>query len=457
MGLLDRYVNTLTDDTMGPYAMTEEDRKKLKKRGLLQFGLNLLSTPTGQGGVFQAFGKAAAGAAQDVQQGGQDMMQSKFRADQMARQKAEFDKQKVLDTLGAKYKKPDGTLDIAGMQNEYYSLFPSEAFKAQGSNGELAMWNNLNQGLSQEEQLRARKIKLKLEGGESSAAIQYKPVVQPDGSVRYMAFDPNNPTAQVPTVGGVGQPAPTAPQQPAPFPPRMSDAEVNSQAFKMSQMGMPQEKVNEWVIAQKSTPDMVYEPVKNQPPSAGILPSGITPDEKVRREAEAAAAVKLRTEPLIVSATTTATQDAKNAADLKLEKDKKVVNAQNVLSLLGSAEETLNSATASGFGAMRDSAYGMFGASTEGADATAALDVIAGQLVLSQPRMEGPQSDADRLLYAKMAGNLADNTKPLSQRKAAFAKMKELAQKYVNRNGPNATAPSGGMSIEERAAKYRNK
>lgn len=130
MGLLDRYVNTLTDDTMGPYAITEEDRKKLKKRGLLQFGLQLLANPTGQGGVFQAFGKAAAGAAQDVQQGGQDMMQAKFRADQMARQKAEFEKQKLIDGLAAKHRNPDGSVNMEALQRDYMAIDPMKFINA---------------------------------------------------------------------------------------------------------------------------------------------------------------------------------------------------------------------------------------------------------------------------------------------------------------------------------------
>lgn len=131
MGLLDRYVTNLTDESMGPYSLTEEDRKKLKKRGLLQLGLNLLATPTGQGGVFQAFGKSAVGAAQDVQQGGQDMMRQKYQADQMTRYKAEQDKQKQIDALAMKYKDPaTGKIDMEGLRNEYMAIDPMKFINA---------------------------------------------------------------------------------------------------------------------------------------------------------------------------------------------------------------------------------------------------------------------------------------------------------------------------------------
>ena len=75
--------------------------------------------------------------------------------------------------------------------------------------------------------------------------------------------------------------------------------------------------------------------------------------------------------------------------------------AQNVLSLTQQAEQILSSgkATGSGIGSLLDTGASWFGVSTEGAQSTAQLSTIAGQLVSNMPRMEGPQSDKDVQMY----------------------------------------------------------
>lgn len=452
MGLLDRYVNTLTDDTMGPYAMTEEDRKKLKKRGLLQFGLQLLANPTGQGGVFQAFGKAAAGAAQDVQQGGQDMLKSRYNADLMAQKKSEFEKQKLIDGLAAKHRNPDGSVNMQALTAEYQAIDPMK-FINTGSNAELETFKYYSQGLDSDAQAEARKIALGLAPKKSSAAIKYMNVTNPDGSVSVRGFDANDPVVMNPTFGAQPQ---RSPAPPILMPQRMSDDEIIAQANKMAQMKMPEAQIEAWINAQKSMPMMVQAGLQNQaaPPPSGLLP-GITPDEKVRRETQAKADVELATVGAIEGEKVSAAERARNNAAIGLDKDKKVINSSKILELLDQAEPLLSGATGSGLGSIRDSVGGFFGVSTDGAKATAALDTIAGQIVLSQPRMEGPQSDADRLLYAKMAGNLADSTVPTEQRLAALKQIRYLNKKYLALN--DGSQKPAGPSIEDRAAKYRNK
>ncbi len=120
--------------------------------------------------------------------------------------------------------------------------------------------------------------------------------------------------------------------------------------------------------------------------------------------------------------------------------------AQNVLSLTQQAEQILSSgkATGSGIGSLLDTGASWFGVSTEGAQSTAQLSTIAGQLVSNMPRMEGPQSDKDVQMYKQMAGDLSNASLPVATRMAALRQMQALNEKYLN-NGtggyPAASAP----------------
>jgi hypothetical protein len=120
--------------------------------------------------------------------------------------------------------------------------------------------------------------------------------------------------------------------------------------------------------------------------------------------------------------------------------------AQNVLSLTQQAEQILSSGkvTGSGIGSLLDTGASWFGVSTEGAQGTAQLSTIAGQLVSNMPKMEGPQSDKDVQMYKQMAGDLSNASLPVATRMAALRQMQALNEKYLN-NGtggyPAASAP----------------
>lgn len=123
-----------------------------------------------------------------------------------------------------------------------------------------------------------------------------------------------------------------------------------------------------------------------------------------------------------------------------------VKRAQNVLSLTQQAAQILSSgkATGSGIGSLLDTGASWFGVSTEGAQGTAQLSTIAGQLVSNMPRMEGPQSDKDVQMYKQMAGDLSNASLPVATRMAALRQLQALNEKYLN-NGtggyPAASAP----------------
>ena len=123
---------------------------------------------------------------------------------------------------------------------------------------------------------------------------------------------------------------------------------------------------------------------------------------------------------------------------------KKTANAKNVLSLLDVADKLLPKATGGAIGTGVDAALGLGNISTKGAQSTAQLKAIEGQLIASMPRMEGPQSDADRLLYQQAAGDLANSMKPVATRQAASRTLRELQQKYASGGGA-----TGGWSIQK--------
>ena len=125
--------------------------------------------------------------------------------------------------------------------------------------------------------------------------------------------------------------------------------------------------------------------------------------------------------------------------------------AQNVLSLTQQAKQILSSgkATGSGIGSLLDTGASWFGVSTEGAQSTAQLSTIAGQLVSNMPRMEGPQSDKDVQMYKQMAGDLSNASLPVATRMAALRQMQALNEKYLN-NGtggyPAAYSPPASIA-----------
>jgi hypothetical protein len=94
------------------------------------------------------------------------------------------------------------------------------------------------------------------------------------------------------------------------------------------------------------------------------------------------------------------------------------------------AAELLDVATSGKGEALVSSGKRVFGISDKTTQADASLNVIAGQLTGKVPRFEGPQSDADRILYQKMAGDVGNPDIPAEDRKAALNTMLGMHKKY---------------------------
>lgn len=138
-------------------------------------------------------------------------------------------------------------------------------------------------------------------------------------------------------------------------------------------------------------------------------------------------------------------------ADVTRDSDvaKKAKSASAMIAAADRAIELLKqSPTGSGLGEYIDRGAAFFGKSTPGAQVAAQLDIVSGDLVNNVPRMEGPQSDGDRLEYKTQAGRAADRTLPTDQRIAAMGEVKRLQSKYAALNG----GPAESSNQPERKA-----
>lgn len=110
---------------------------------------------------------------------------------------------------------------------------------------------------------------------------------------------------------------------------------------------------------------------------------------------------------------------------------------QRIDAILPEIEKILPNATHSWLGKGLDALGTTVGVSTSGAQASAQLKTLSGQLVSLMPKMSGPQSDKDVAMYKEMAGNLADDTLPINTRLAALKTIQNLNNKYRTMSGGN--------------------
>lgn len=123
------------------------------------------------------------------------------------------------------------------------------------------------------------------------------------------------------------------------------------------------------------------------------------------------------------------------------ERQKPVAEAKESLNLINQAETLLKTATGSLTGTGVDVLAGAFGKSTPGAQSSAKLKAIQGALVAKMPKMSGPQSDKDVLLYREMAAQVGDSTLPTDTRQAAIDTLREIQERYAKVE-PGSSKPS---------------
>lgn len=123
---------------------------------------------------------------------------------------------------------------------------------------------------------------------------------------------------------------------------------------------------------------------------------------------------------------------------------KRTAAAKNLMPLIGQAETLIDGATGSYLGAAHDQTARFFGNSTAGAQNIARLRVLEGNIMMAQPRMEGPQSNLDVELYRQMAAQIGDPTVPNTTKKAALSTLRTLYEKYDS-GKPAAPSVGGGV------------
>lgn len=146
--------------------------------------------------------------------------------------------------------------------------------------------------------------------------------------------------------------------------------------------------------------------------------------------------------PEVKGAQAAATELARANVEASVLQNKNSSNAANTLNLLDGVENLIDKSTGSIAGAGRDALAAAFGNTTEGAAAAASLKVIQAKLMLSMPRMEGPQSDRDVNLYREAAGQLGDPTVPAGVKKAAVETIRDLQSKYTQPQTITPTQPA---------------
>lgn len=125
---------------------------------------------------------------------------------------------------------------------------------------------------------------------------------------------------------------------------------------------------------------------------------------------------------------------------------KREASAKNLIPLIAQADKLIGGATGSYLGAGADQGARLFGVATNGAQNIAQLRVLEGNIMMAQPRMEGPQSNMDVELYRQMAAQVGDPTVPTSTKRAALSTLKSLYAKY-DQDAP-APADSGKPQIK---------
>jgi hypothetical protein len=113
--------------------------------------------------------------------------------------------------------------------------------------------------------------------------------------------------------------------------------------------------------------------------------------------------------------------------------------------LPGGVTKSTSKPTGSGVGAAVDFAGGLVGLSPAGSVQAQQLEAVGGALTAKMPRMEGPQSDKDTMLYKQMAAMVGDRTVPVDRRLAALQTVKDLWAKYERLN-PDAF--TGGAAAD---------
>lgn len=466
-------------------AITDQQRQQRQQSQLRQLAPQVVQ------GDPQAYAQAAAidpQAAQQYQQGGDEIARRARGAAKFLQSALQSGNQQQITAARQTIKPFMDTLKPGSS----YPLDMDPAQEAAGLQGFLAQTSYLDPDLKagtptgfrefqmkaqaaglqpgSPEYINAAKIALGQEGRASSSGFTQLKFSGPDGRERVgvmngrtgridlpdgTSFDPQT-GGMAPTQGGqAAQGAQVLPQGGG-----QQVVEQDAQmANQMIASGIPADQVDRFLqsrAAQFNGGVQPAAPASN--PSAFV---GRAPEEQAGATEAARQAAQLQYLPAMegvktnaaiqqASGTAQAQSSIKQQAEQQQLQATRARDANDTLALLGQAEKLLPGATGSRVGQLGDSAAALVGMSTPGAQATAQLQSIAGQLTSKMPRMQGPQSDRDVQLYQQMAGDLANPTVPVETRMAALKTIRQLNQKYAGGQNQASAQSSSGRTVVRR-------
>ena len=319
-------------------------------------------------------------------------------------------------------------------------------------------------GAKGEDRAKAARINLGLDPRQSSAAIQYKEVVGPDGRPVLVAVDPRGVGAQ--TIGGgpsygtfAGQEPPPKAQPPQPqpgVPPPGNASNVTEVANQMVAAGIPREFIEKWMQSQPgigpppSAGPAAAAPPQAAPPQPGVNPfAGRTPEEQAALTKRAEIDAGLDRAPQVTQMEAdraAAIEAARGGAQAEVERDKVArmnqsafASYQQAMGALGIAMED----TSTGYLVGRMPA---FTAEQQIADgAIAALAPILKNLFRSAG--EGVFTDKDQDLLMKMVPTRLDLPRA---RAAKIANINAIVAAKLNAAGQSGQAPPANAGAEKR-------
>jgi hypothetical protein len=217
MAWFDSLANRLVPTGEGPFALSEEDKRKAFRRGLLESGLATLATPTGTGSTGMGIARGLLAGTQGIDRFGENLQRDRYFNAQYAERQAKAEQEKAaaaaqqrLAELQRASFNPDGTVNQTGLA-QFRAEFPMEAIafleKAQPkedlpSDVETALYAMQNPQIID--------VLARINNAKAPPNLQYIPGLG-------QSYDPRNNTFV--NVGG-GQPVQTIPQTPDALPER---------------------------------------------------------------------------------------------------------------------------------------------------------------------------------------------------------------------------------------------
>jgi len=376
--------------------LSEEDRSAIARQGLLSVGLGLLGARNG--------GNFGASLADGLQSG------------------------LLAINRG---------VDNAGDQAYKRAMIANQMAGGSG----MQEFNMLTKGLPDEDVVKSRRIKLGLDPRAVTAAARNGMLMGADNVERPFDYDPTTRRLRV-LDNGQWVPADQSTNMP------LSAGGVPATDASGTRINIGADVPPEIAAAIRADPNAgaygtPQAPI--QPVNPGLFqsaPKQVTAGQVAGAEANARNASDLAyLQPTLGLQTNAAIQRAGGEAAARGQVELQQANAQasneksraanNILGLIQQAREYLPKAGEGFIDRTINKANQAVGRSTPQTQANQKLKIIGGQLTSAQPKMSGPQSDKDVMLYREMAGDVANENLPVQDRLAALDAIEQLQQKYA--------------------------